>query len=301
MATTNKKRYSLIFQGKIKDGFDTDTVKENLKKFFNNNSESVERLFSKETTILKKNLTKVEVEKYKTVLEASGAQCSIRETIEKTKPAIPQKEKEDPVSHKVDDLLTVTRFLVKVISFNQKLMWVLLILVVLSLILWTKLYFDIQNMTAIPVANELPDTKCIKKIDFSSKNDSENYIATGLSGFEPWGRWSDGKLVTLKFKLPKTDCDYSKVSFTVKGFVAKKHPEQSAKVTINGVDYGKIKIKLGQSNPRILVFGMPSGLFKQDDVNVIKFNINSPMSLKELGQGNDQRTLGLGFQSVVFQ
>ena len=151
MEANNKKTYSLIFERKIKEGFDVAIVKGNLKRFFKNNTDFVEKLFLNDTTILKTNLSKAQAEKYKTALESAGAQCSIIENIENTQLKKPNREKEDFVSHKVDDLITVSKFLVRVISFNQKMIWVLLIFVVLSIVLWGKLYFDNPQVSGLSI------------------------------------------------------------------------------------------------------------------------------------------------------
>ena len=72
-----------------------------------------------------------------------GAQCSIVANIEQIQLTSSNKEKDDEhVIKKLHDLEKVARFLVRVISFNQKMIWVLLIFVISSIILWGKLYFD---------------------------------------------------------------------------------------------------------------------------------------------------------------
>ena len=140
MEANKNKTYSLIFENKIKTGVDISIVKEKLTKFFNNNSDLVEQLFSRETTILKRNLTKTQAEKYKIILEAAGAQCSIVEDIKDISLTKNKKTNIDLIAHKLNDLEKVTRFLVKVISFNQKIMWIILVLSLLSIGMWLNFY-----------------------------------------------------------------------------------------------------------------------------------------------------------------
>ncbi len=100
------KKYDLLFEGKIRNNIDISLVKENLKKFFNINSNSVEQLFSKEITVFKRNLSSEQANKYKTALETTGILCSIIESIDIIEPK--NQQKDDLITDKVDDLLVVT-------------------------------------------------------------------------------------------------------------------------------------------------------------------------------------------------
>ncbi|WP_214660471.1 hypothetical protein [sulfur-oxidizing endosymbiont of Gigantopelta aegis] len=131
-----EKTYNLVFERKIKDGCDV-VVKKNLEQFFNNNPELVKQLFSKEKTVLKRNLSKEIAEKYKSAIEGTGALCRIAENT-KTIPVkgVPTAS----IPKKIHDLETVTRFLLKVTNLNQKVMWFTLALSLLSLILWISFF-----------------------------------------------------------------------------------------------------------------------------------------------------------------
>ena len=168
MITNNNKTYDLIFEGKIKKGFEQAIIKENLKQFFKNTS-FTDRLLAGKRTILKKKISRTEAEKYKSVLE----QCGIITVISEHKQADYDKNQlnsenqyqiqpetqatafepaqeaaiNPQIIKKIEDLETVTRALVRVISFNQKIIWGLLILTVLSIVLWAVLY--LHNPTRI--------------------------------------------------------------------------------------------------------------------------------------------------------
>jgi len=157
---------------------------------------------------------------------------------------------------------------------------------------------DILYRSRFKEESDLPTIKCNQILVFSG---AEYYIATGLSGFERRGRWSDDKIVRFKFKLPKNGCKDSKVIFSLRGFVTKKNLVQSSKVVFNNEKIGEININLGEQNPRDFEFSIPSELIKPGEVNVLEFHIDKPVSPKSVGVNNDSRLLGLFFYTMVFQ
>ncbi|QMV12979.1 DUF7024 domain-containing protein [Vibrio spartinae] len=110
---------------------------------------------------------------------------------------------------------------------------------------------------------------------------------TGLSDVEPWGRWSDGQIVSLHFNrsLPR-----------------------KFKLILHITPYGpndgkKLKIKIGSTVHSFFVWKTESVyeiLFdlNSSKENQIDFIIPEPSSPKELGIGNDIRKLGIGFSSI---
>lgn len=75
---TGEKKFNIVFENKLKDAAEISVVKEKLKKFYNNNLESVEKLFLKDSSTIKRNLTLSDAEKYQTVIESTGAICSLK-------------------------------------------------------------------------------------------------------------------------------------------------------------------------------------------------------------------------------
>ena len=137
-----KKLYNLIFVKPIKEEQDIDLLKEKLKKYFNNDAKIVEQLFKREQTVLKRNILKAEAEKYKSALEKIDAQCLVVESVANKKDKIPNIEKNTSIVNNLSDLEQATRHLVKVVSFNQRMIWTLLLLVFLSIVLWGTLYYN---------------------------------------------------------------------------------------------------------------------------------------------------------------
>ena len=64
--------YALVFQGRISEYADPEQARERFAKIFSLSEEKLEQAFSVERTVLKKNLTQADAEKYQTKLEQMG-------------------------------------------------------------------------------------------------------------------------------------------------------------------------------------------------------------------------------------
>jgi hypothetical protein len=160
---------------------------------------------------------------------------------------------------------------------------------------------DIAYRSKFRELSALREIQCNKKISFSSQfPDANFYLSNGLSGFENFGRWSDEKLVEIKVKLPEAGCNLSNVSFNLRGFITGNNPAQSSTVFFNGSEIGKANIRVGEKNPRDFLFGIPPELIKSNEVNILEFYVDNPVTPKSVGVNNDTRLLGFGFQSMVF-
>lgn len=157
-----------------------------------------------------------------------------------------------------------------------------------------------EHATAF-VEHDIQGIECNKIIDFSSSDSAKFYLSNGLGNFEQWGRWSDGKIVTLKFLMPQYGCNESIVTFRLNGFVGEGKLTQSAKVFLNGDKIGDLNISFGENDPQDFVFNIPTESIDFGKLNIFEFNVNDPVSPKSLGLSVDPRLLGLGFKSVVFQ
>ncbi|MCB2166552.1 MAG: hypothetical protein KQI78_02750 [Deltaproteobacteria bacterium] len=70
-------RYQVIFRGKTVPDTPIEDVKANLAKLFKTNDVRINRLFSGQAVVLKKNLQQEEGERYRALLERAGALCQI--------------------------------------------------------------------------------------------------------------------------------------------------------------------------------------------------------------------------------
>ena len=74
--------YRILFAGKIQEHVAVATAKQNLKKLLNANDQTIQTLFSGKPLVLKKDLTKQQLEKYVQTLEKAGLIVSVEPPIE---------------------------------------------------------------------------------------------------------------------------------------------------------------------------------------------------------------------------
>ena len=110
--------------------------------------------------------------------------------------------------------------------------------------------------------------------------------AQGLSFSESWGTWSSSGVVTLEFAkhLPE--------KFTVH-LVAQGFGPNVGKEFVAHVGDSAVRFTLAASlGERVLEFSNPKGS------KIIKIDVPSPCSPKELGLSADERTLGIGLAEL---
>jgi hypothetical protein len=74
------KRYKVVFDGRIVEGYEIDTVKENLVSLLKIDEQKAERLFDSKPTVIKRNVDYRTAMKYKKACEKVGAMCKISKT-----------------------------------------------------------------------------------------------------------------------------------------------------------------------------------------------------------------------------
>lgn len=70
-----ENRYTIMFEGEILSGADRDTVKRNLSQLLKADSEQMEKMFSGNPVVIKRNVDAVTTEKYRAAFEKAGALC----------------------------------------------------------------------------------------------------------------------------------------------------------------------------------------------------------------------------------
>ena len=96
-------RYDIFFTGKIVDGFDEATVRDNVAKLFKANAQTLEKLFSGKPQAIKRGVDKQAALKYKAAMQKAGAVPVIRAHADpaakpQPKPAPPAAAEELPSS-----------------------------------------------------------------------------------------------------------------------------------------------------------------------------------------------------------
>ena len=159
---------------------------------------------------------------------------------------------------------------------------------------------DIKYRSKFKDKKDLKSIKYGEVLTFSSVREEQIYLSSGLSAVEKFGRWSDSKKSTITFKLDMASCKSKELSMNLRGFVTKSNPEQKAEVLLNNEYIGEVKIKAHEPQPKEFSFGI-SKKTKCEEVNTLEFKIENPVSPKSLGVNSDTRTLGIGFESMIFQ
>lgn len=124
------------------------------------------------------------------------------------------------------------------------------------------------------------------QVDFTRPLASQLRSTAGMSDAEPWGSWSDARIVTLRFKkaLPRRFV----LNVVAKGF---------------GPNVGlPVRVRIGPQTSTFIPqshmesFGLPFALDTEQDS--VEFTVPAPTSPSQLGASVDQRLLGLGIEAV---
>lgn len=119
----------------------------------------------------------------------------------------------------------------------------------------------------------------------------------GMGGFEPWGRWSLGSKITLRFTVPK--CDHGlRVLFDLIPFAA---TERSARfVTVFANKKRICRWKFTDSQPHIgEAITIPTRWIGKDRMVRLTMRVHNPVSPRSAGLGDDDRLLGIGFLNMT--
>ena len=71
-------RFHIVFSGKLVGGADLSTVKSNLARLFKMDNARVERSFSAQPVVIKKNTDQATAMKFRALMKQAGAECEIR-------------------------------------------------------------------------------------------------------------------------------------------------------------------------------------------------------------------------------
>ncbi len=110
--------------------------------------------------------------------------------------------------------------------------------------------------------------------------------AMGLAGPEPWGSWSDGPQVEIEFTgpLPKH------LTLAIKGRAFGPNIGRDITVSIGGQQR---TMQLGAESSQVTLPFDTDGT-----ATTLRFTIPAPTTPKSLGQGEDLRAMGIGFESL---
>lgn len=73
-----EERYNVYFAGQVMDGYDPHSVRDKLAKMFNADQQTLDKLFSGKTQLIKRDCDKATALKFKEAMERAGAQPTIK-------------------------------------------------------------------------------------------------------------------------------------------------------------------------------------------------------------------------------
>jgi hypothetical protein len=175
--------------------------------------------------------------------------------------------------------------------------------------LWHEVKVDGQTIAA--VYRRRGDLPLVRKpllherIDFSANGAGRPYlldlgrspyIGWGWSNPEAWGTWSDGEKARIAMLLPE-DKNIHSLNLEAIILVSQTHPQQNIEIYVNGIKQPDVKLS-GKELQKINI-PMPK-LHPHDGYLLIELHFPNRKSPKALGQGSDERNLGLGIVGATF-
>jgi hypothetical protein len=148
-------------------------------------------------------------------------------------------------------------------------------------------YFKIGDELAVQLRFE--PTK--KLIQFSLNSEGFQILGDGWSSPEPWGVWTDSKEAEMYIPCTFSNRKIDRLTLTVNSF-----GEQKVKIVVNG-QYAK-DIYLINSVKKSITVNIPKNDCKNGN-NLVLLKIPNSKSPKELGMGEDARSLGVGLIQIV--
>lgn len=151
---------------------------------------------------------------------------------------------------------------------------------------------------ALEISRFAPVTEIGRRIYFS--RDAEGRREFLLDGWAPygeaWGNWSEGGVASMLLPIPAGKPRALKLQ--VRAFVHAKHPKQDVEILINGVFQQKVSLTEFENNQ--IDIPLPASVLGLDYFK-LELKMLNPASPRALGIGEDDRLLGVGVISAVFQ
>jgi len=120
------------------------------------------------------------------------------------------------------------------------------------------------------------------------------YLLDGWSWAENWGTWTDGKAARLILPIPK---GAKKIQFNFRSFGGSQNTPKKLQIALEDKIIEDFIITSAEKNQVILTIPDALKNLQVLSISFIFFNLHSP---KELGISIDQRLLGIGLESAIF-
>ena len=135
-----------------------------------------------------------------------------------------------------------------------------------------------------------------KPIDFANGH-TQCFLKSGwASNNEDWGVWSTSKEAKLSLLMPKDQPKF--ITLDLRSFVNGKQPSQTLEISMNGEPQKKLTLTRFENN--VVKLAIPPSAYGKEWLEM-DFKIPTATSPKALGIASDDRALGIGLKSVVFE
>ena len=135
-----------------------------------------------------------------------------------------------------------------------------------------------------------------KPVDFASGH-TKCFLSSGwASNNEDWGIWSVGNTSELRLFMPKEKPKY--LVLDLRAFVNAKQTSQSVEISLDGQNTQKLTLNRFEGN--LVKIPVPTSAYGKEWLT-INFKIPGAISPKVLGIAPDDRLLGIGLKSAVFE
>jgi hypothetical protein len=135
-----------------------------------------------------------------------------------------------------------------------------------------------------------------KPVDFSSGH-TKCFLRSGwASNNEDWGIWSVGNTSELRLFMPKDKPKY--LVLDLRAFVNTKQAAQTVEISVDGQNTQKITLSRFEGS--LIRLPIPTSAYGKEWLD-IDFKIPGAISPKALGIAPDDRLLGIGLKSAVFE
>ena len=138
-------------------------------------------------------------------------------------------------------------------------------------------------------------------IEFSSRGNSDWYVRRGWSIAESWGgRWTDAAVSRVHMRLAEPTEQPLTLRLHARAFVSPGHPRQDVDVVDNGhiVAHLVFRLENGGADGHRVDVALAPGVIGDDGQLLLEFRSSNAAAPKQVGMGDDARTLGLGLTSL---
>lgn len=137
-----------------------------------------------------------------------------------------------------------------------------------------------------------------QSVAFNSSGKGRGMLTQGWSNTEAWGTWSIGDDASIEFYLDPAELFTQGYRLEIKTrlYVNPAHPQQDVETFFNERSIGKQNLKHPKTT-QTLSYLIPADVITAG-LNRLSFKLNTPVSPKSLGLGQDNRRLGIGLHTL---